>query len=428
MLHDVVVVGAGPVGSTLALALADGDLDVVVLDARAAGETPRGDRSLALSHGARLILERLGVWGALAATPGAVTPITRIDISQAGRLRQTQLDGGRARPAGARLRRQLSRAAGGARRGARARAVSTMRHGVTVTAVGGTPAYAAVERRRARRRAAARASRRGGRRHRRRGRRHRAAAARLRPGRARRQGLARDAARGLAPSSASRRDGPIALLPEGDHYGLVWTATPDRAQRVAGAADDAAFLDALARHFGAARRRLHARRRSPHVSARAGVRARAVRARAASRSAMRRRRCIRSPGRASTSGCATRASSRRSSSTRRARASASARCSSAIRAAGAPIGWRASRSRTASSACSATIFRSFAGRAGWRSLCSTPFPPAKRAFTRAMLFGIALIARAAFACRSKKRATCRDARTREKVARASLTHAFAERL
>ena len=38
MLHDVAIVGAGPVGATLALALADGDLDVVVLDARAPGE------------------------------------------------------------------------------------------------------------------------------------------------------------------------------------------------------------------------------------------------------------------------------------------------------------------------------------------------------------------------------------------------------
>ena len=82
MLADVVIVGAGPVGATLALALADGDLDVLVLDARAAGETLRGDRSLALSHGARLIFERIGVWGALAATPDATTPITRIDISQ----------------------------------------------------------------------------------------------------------------------------------------------------------------------------------------------------------------------------------------------------------------------------------------------------------------------------------------------------------
>src|SRR2546421_11091546 len=82
MLRDLVVVGAGPVGATLALALRDADLDVVVLDSRAAGAPFRGDRSLALSHGARLILERLVVWSRL---PGdAVTPITSIAISQAG--------------------------------------------------------------------------------------------------------------------------------------------------------------------------------------------------------------------------------------------------------------------------------------------------------------------------------------------------------
>ena len=80
MRHDVVVVGAGPVGSTLALALAAGGIEAVVLDGRAAGETPRGDRSLAVSHGARLILERIGVWDALRDTPDALTPIVGIEI------------------------------------------------------------------------------------------------------------------------------------------------------------------------------------------------------------------------------------------------------------------------------------------------------------------------------------------------------------
>ena len=36
-MHDVVIVGVGPVGGALALALADADLDIVALDARAAG-------------------------------------------------------------------------------------------------------------------------------------------------------------------------------------------------------------------------------------------------------------------------------------------------------------------------------------------------------------------------------------------------------
>jgi 2-polyprenyl-6-methoxyphenol hydroxylase-like FAD-dependent oxidoreductase len=82
-VHDVAIVGAGPVGATLALALADASLDVVIFDSRSAGETTRGDRTLALSHGARLIFERLGVWTPLAATRGAVTPIVTIDVSQA---------------------------------------------------------------------------------------------------------------------------------------------------------------------------------------------------------------------------------------------------------------------------------------------------------------------------------------------------------
>src|ERR1700692_4444424 len=63
MLHDLVIVGAGPVGATLALALSDSDLDVVTLDARPAGSIARSDRSLALSHGARPVFERLGGGG-----------------------------------------------------------------------------------------------------------------------------------------------------------------------------------------------------------------------------------------------------------------------------------------------------------------------------------------------------------------------------
>lgn len=79
---DVVIVGGGPVGSALALALAltDADLRVVVLESRARGVAVTDPRPLALSYGSRLMLERLGVWDAL----GASTPIAAIHVSQQG--------------------------------------------------------------------------------------------------------------------------------------------------------------------------------------------------------------------------------------------------------------------------------------------------------------------------------------------------------
>ena len=77
---DVVIVGGGPVGATLALALAAGGVEALVLESRQ-GDTGMGDpRPLALSYGSRLILERLGVWE----TIGTVTPIERIHVSQRG--------------------------------------------------------------------------------------------------------------------------------------------------------------------------------------------------------------------------------------------------------------------------------------------------------------------------------------------------------
>lgn len=76
---DVVIIGGGPVGSALALALQPAGWRVVLLEAKAVAT---GDaRPLALSYGSRLILERLGVWPALAAR---ATPIRHIHVSQQG--------------------------------------------------------------------------------------------------------------------------------------------------------------------------------------------------------------------------------------------------------------------------------------------------------------------------------------------------------
>ena len=82
---DVVIVGGGPVGMSLALALAGSGLAVVVLEARERLEAP-DPRALALSQGTRLILERLGAWTDLAATP-----IETIHVSQRGGLGRAEL-------------------------------------------------------------------------------------------------------------------------------------------------------------------------------------------------------------------------------------------------------------------------------------------------------------------------------------------------
>ena len=77
--HDLAIVGAGPVGMSLALALKDAGLDIVLLDARPRGSARHDPRDLALSHGSRLSLERLGIWAQL--TP---SPIETIHVSQQG--------------------------------------------------------------------------------------------------------------------------------------------------------------------------------------------------------------------------------------------------------------------------------------------------------------------------------------------------------
>ena len=59
---DVAIVGAGPVGMALALALAGGPYSVLLIDTRQRGAWAADPRALALSHGTRQILERLGAW------------------------------------------------------------------------------------------------------------------------------------------------------------------------------------------------------------------------------------------------------------------------------------------------------------------------------------------------------------------------------
>jgi 2-octaprenyl-6-methoxyphenol hydroxylase len=79
---DVVVAGGGPVGATLALALRGSARSVVLVEPRAKSEGPL--RPVALAHGSRLVLERVGAFERIRSTP-----IESIHVSQAGGFGRT---------------------------------------------------------------------------------------------------------------------------------------------------------------------------------------------------------------------------------------------------------------------------------------------------------------------------------------------------
>jgi len=81
---DILIFGAGPVGMTLALALAGSYHRITLVDAAPPGASAGDPRALALSHGARQLLESLGGWNAQAATP-----IEHIHVSQRGGFGRT---------------------------------------------------------------------------------------------------------------------------------------------------------------------------------------------------------------------------------------------------------------------------------------------------------------------------------------------------
>jgi len=93
---DILIIGAGPVGMTLHLALAAGGQKSLLLDRRPrpAGSTlgvceaqQTDPRALALSHGARQLLEQVNAWPTRAATA-----IETIHVSQKGGFGRTVID------------------------------------------------------------------------------------------------------------------------------------------------------------------------------------------------------------------------------------------------------------------------------------------------------------------------------------------------
>ena len=84
---DILIIGAGPVGMTLHLALAAGGQKSLLLDRRPQQTLQADPRALALSHGARELLEQINAWPTRAATP-----IETIHVSQKNGFGRTLID------------------------------------------------------------------------------------------------------------------------------------------------------------------------------------------------------------------------------------------------------------------------------------------------------------------------------------------------
>ena len=84
---DILIVGAGPVGMTLHLALAAGGQKSLLIDRRPQQALQADPRALALSHGARELLEQIEGWPTRAATP-----IETIHVSQKTGFGRTLID------------------------------------------------------------------------------------------------------------------------------------------------------------------------------------------------------------------------------------------------------------------------------------------------------------------------------------------------
>lgn len=238
---DIVIVGGGPVGTTLALLLADSDFSVQILEAREDLARPAQSRTLALSYASRLILDRVGVW----ATLQEVTPITTIHISQREGLGMAWL----------RATEEKLPALGyvvdyaeldAALHACLPRKGVTVESGASVEAVRSASAYTVLDVRRTGMRVPVTA--------------RLAVVADGGAGTTQRanrdydqQALIATVTAELAQNGCAYErftpDGPVALLPQGTGFALVWTASPARVQTLL-ALPEPEFLDMLHQHFG----------------------------------------------------------------------------------------------------------------------------------------------------------------------------------
>ena len=204
----VVIRGAGPVGCALGIALRGSPHRVVIVER---GAPAPAFRPIALSYASRMILERLGVWSAL-----EVTPIETIRVSERGAFGQARLDAADAGVPALGYVTDYGALALALRSAASDLITRDDAQGACVVHAEGAADDAREKR------------------------------------------YAQDAVVGLvevvphARATAFERfteDGPLALLPFGGRYALVWSATPERAAALA-ALPEQAFLTELAQAAG----------------------------------------------------------------------------------------------------------------------------------------------------------------------------------
>jgi 2-octaprenyl-6-methoxyphenol hydroxylase len=90
--YDLIIVGGGLVGASLAVSLAEQQLRIALVEAasyRSDQPPSYDDRAIALSYGSRRIFEGMGLWPTLAPQ---CTPIERIHVSDQGRFGFTRMD------------------------------------------------------------------------------------------------------------------------------------------------------------------------------------------------------------------------------------------------------------------------------------------------------------------------------------------------
>ena len=90
--YDLVIVGAGMVGASLALALGDSGLRIALVESVRRGSLRQpsyDDRGIALSLSSRRIFEAMGIWPKLSAV---ANPIRKVHVSDQGQFGKVRMD------------------------------------------------------------------------------------------------------------------------------------------------------------------------------------------------------------------------------------------------------------------------------------------------------------------------------------------------